>query len=241
MNRNLSGWLPGIVLALAIAAVLSLAACGGGGGGEEQSPTPADATAGVEEQSPTPADAMAGVEPEELDAMMLQADDLPQGFSYDVSSEVPALPGVGEPEQRVAGRRLRSLLEKSLQQEGKTVCIVSDLELYVSAEDAATRLAGEQQAMEEKATAVPAGEGVPEKLDLPVIGDEADGFSLAAPQVSFCGWESVKAEVVSLTFRKGRLLADVRTYTLGQGASTDQAIQLATTLLTRIEHSLGEQ
>ena len=227
MNRNLTGWLPGIVLALAIAAVLSLAACGGGDGGEEQSPTPTDATADVE--------------PEELDAMMLQADDLPDGFSYDVSSEVPALPGVGEPEQRVAGRRLRSLLEESLQQEGKTVCIVSDLELYVSAEDAATRLAGEQQAMEEKATAVPAEQGVPQKLDLPVIGDEADGFFLAAPQVSFCGWESVQAEVVSLTFRKGRLLADVWTYTLGQGASTDQAIQLATTLLTRIEHGLGEQ
>ena len=225
MNRKPAGWLPGIVLALAIAAVLSLAACGGGGGGEEQSPTPADATAGVE--------------PEGLDAMMLQADDLPEGISYDDSSEVPALPGVGEPEQRVAGRRLRSLLEESLQQEGKTVCIVSDLELYESTEDAAATLAGEQQAMEEKATAVPTEEGALETLDLPAIGDEADGFFLAAPRVSFCGWESVQAEVVSLTFRKGRLLADVRTYTLGQGASTDQAIQLANALLTRIEHGLG--
>jgi hypothetical protein len=227
MDRRPTGWLLRAIHALVIAAVLSLAACGGGGGGEEQSPTPADATAGVE--------------PEELDAMMLQADDLPEGFSYDVSSEVPAPTGAAEPEQRMAARRLRSLLEESLQQEGKTVCIVSDLELYVSAEDAAARLAGEQQAMEEKATAVPAEQGVPQKLDLPVIGDEADGFFLAAPQVSFCGWDSVKAEVVSLTFRKGRLLADVRTYTLGQGASTDQAIQLATTLLTRIEHGLGEQ
>jgi hypothetical protein len=226
VNRKPTGWLPGILLALAIAAVLSLAACGGGGGGEEQSPTPADATAGVE--------------PEELDAMMLQADDLPQGFSYDVNSEVPALPGVAEPEQRVAGRRLRSLLEESLQQEGKTVCIVSDLELYVSAEDAAATLAGEQKAMEEKATAVPTEEGALETLDLPAIGDEADGFFLSAPRVSFCGWESVQAEVVSLTFRKGRLLADVRTYTLGQGASTDQAIELARKLLARIEAGLGE-
>jgi hypothetical protein len=239
MNRRLTGWLPGIVLALAIALALSLAACGGGGGGEEQSPTPADATAGVEEQSPTPVDETAGVEPEDLDAMMLQADDLPQGFSYDVSSEVPPPTGMAVPEQRVAARRVRSLLEESLQQEGKTVCIVSDLELYVSAEDAAATLAGEQQAMEEKATAVPTEEGALEKLDLPGIGDEADGFLLAAPRVNFCGWESVQAEVVSLTFRKGRLLADVRTYTLGQGASTEQAIQLATMLLTRIEHSLG--
>jgi len=227
MNRKPRGWLPGIVLTLAIAAVLSLAACGGGGGGEEQSPTPADETAGVE--------------PEDLDAMMLQADDLPQGFSYDVSSEVPALPGAGEPEQRMAGRRLRSLLEESLQQEGKTVCIVSDLELYVSAEDAAARLAGEQQAMAEKATAVPAEEGTLETLDLPAMGDEADGFFLSAPQVSFCGWQAVAAEVLSVTFRKGRLLADVRTYTLGQGASTDQAIELARKLLARIEAGLGEQ
>jgi len=139
----------------------------------------------------------------------------------------------------MAGRRLRSLLEESLQQEGKAVCIVSDLELYVSAEDAAARLAGEQQAMEAKATAVPAEQGALQMLDLPAIGDEADGFFLSAPQVSFCGWEAVQAEVVSLTFRKGRLLADVRTYTLGRGASTDQAIQLATTLLARIEHGLG--
>ena len=226
MNRRSTGWLLGMVLALVSAAILSLAACGGGGGGEEQSPTPADATAGVE--------------PEELDAMMLQADDLPEGFSYDVSSEVPAPTGAAEPEQRVAGRRLRSLVEESLQQEGKTVCIVSDIELYVSAEDAAATLTGEQQAMEEKATAVPTEEGALKTLDLPAIGDEADGFFLSAPRVSFCGWESVQAEVVSLTFRKGRLLADVRTYTLGQGASTDQAIELARKLLARIEAGLGE-
>ena len=226
MNRKPIGWLPGIVLALAIATVLSLAACGGGGGGEEPPPTPADATSGVE--------------PEELDAMMLQADDLPQGFSYDVSSEAPAPTGAAEPEQRMAARRLRSLVEESLQQEGKTVCIVSDLELYVSTEDAAAVLAGEQQAMEEKATAVPTEEGALKTLDLPAIGDEADGFFLSAPRVSFCGWESVQAEVVSLTFRKGRLLADVRTYTLGQGASTDQAIELVRKLLARIEAGLGE-
>jgi hypothetical protein len=59
--------------------------------------------------------------------------------------------------------------------------------------------------------------------------------------VSFCGWEAVAAEVVSVTFRKGRLLADVRTYTLGQGASTDQAVELARKLLARIEAGLGEQ
>jgi hypothetical protein len=226
MNRRLTGWLARIVLALAIAAVLSLAACGGGGGGEGKSPTPTDQTAAVE--------------PEDLDAMMLQADDLPEGFSYDVSSEAPAPTGAAEPEQRMAARRLRSLLEESLQQEGKTVCIVSDIELYVSAEDAAATLAGEQQTMEQKATAVPTEEGALKTLDLPAIGDEADGFFLSAPRVSFCGWESVQAEVVSLTFRKGRLLGDVRTYTLGQGASTDQAIQLATTLLARIEAGLSE-
>jgi hypothetical protein len=225
MIRSAANGFRALWLGAAIAAVLSLAACGGGGSGDEQSPTPADETAAVE--------------PEELDAMMLQADDLPQGFSYDVSGEVPALPGVAEPEQRMAGRRLRSLLEESLQQEGKAVCIVSDLELYVSAEDAAARLAGEQQAMEEKATAVPTEEGALQMLDLPAMGDEADGFFLSAPRVSFCGWEAVQAEVVSVTFRKGRLLADVRTYTLGQGASTDQAIQLANALLTRIEHGLG--
>jgi hypothetical protein len=82
---------------------------------------------------------------------------------------------------------------------------------------------------------------VPEKLDLPAIGDEVDGFFLSAPRVSFCGWEAVQAEVVSLTFRKGELLADVRTYTLGQGASTDEAIELARKLLARIEAGLGEQ
>ena len=149
--------------------------------------------------------------------------------------------GLGEPQQRAAGRHLRSLLEESLQEEGKTVCIVSDLELYVSAEDAAARLAEEWQALGEMAAAVSAEEGVPEKLDLPAIGDEARGFFLSAPRVSFCGWEAVQAEVVSLTFRKGTLLADIRTYTLGQGASTDQAIELARKLLARIEVGLGEQ
>jgi len=227
MNRKPTGWLPPIVFALALAVVLALAACGGGGGGEELSPTPADETAGVE--------------PEDLDAMMLQADDLPQGFSYDVTSDVLPVLGLDEPEQRTAGRHLRSLLEESLQEDGKTVCIVSDLELYVSAEDAAARLAEEWQALEEMAAAGTAEEGVPEKLDLPAIGDEADGFFLSAPRVSFCGWESVQAEVVSLTFRKDRLLADIRTYTLGQGASTDQAIELARRLLARIEAGLGEQ
>jgi len=227
MNRKPTGWLPPIVFALALAAVLSLAACGGGGGGEEQSPTPADETAGVE--------------PEDLDAMMLQADDLPQGFSYDINSDVLPLAGLGEPLQRVAGRHLRSLLEESLQEEGKTVCIVSDLELYVDAEAAAARLAEEQQAIEGMAAGLPVEQGVPEKLDLLAIGDEADGFFLSAPRVSFCGWEAVQAEVVSLTFRKDRLLADIRTYTLGQGASTDQAIELARKLLARIEAGLGEQ
>ena len=227
MNRKPTGWLPGVVFALAIAAVLSLAACGGGGGGEEQSPTPGDETAGVE--------------PEELDAMMLQADDLPQGFSYELRTSTPAPPPFGEPQRRTAGRHLRSLLAESLQEEGKTVCIVSDLELYVSAEDAAARLTEEWQALEEAAAAVPAEEGVPEKLDLPAIGDQARGFFLSAPRVSFCGWQSVQAEVVSVTFRKGRLLARVRTYTLGQGASTEQAVELAGKLLASIEAGLGEQ
>jgi hypothetical protein len=227
MNRRPRGCLLGIAFALAIAVVLSLAACGGGGGGEEQSPTPADEAAGVES--------------EQLDAMLLQAEDLPQGFSYDVTSDVLPAAGLSEPQQRMAGRHLRSLLEESLQQEGETVCIVSDLELYVSAEDAAARLAEEQRTIEAMTAGLPAEEGVPEKLDLPAIGDEADGFFLSAPRVSFCGWESVQAEVVSLTFRKDRLLADVRTYTLGQGASTDQAIELARKLLARIEAGLGEQ
>jgi hypothetical protein len=227
MNRKPIGWLVGIVFAFAIAAVLSLAACGGGGGGDEQSPTPVDETAGVE--------------PEELDVMMLQADDLPQDFSYDVTSDVLPLAGLDEPLQRTAGRHLRSLLEESLQEQGKTVCIVSDLELYVSAEAAASRLAEEQQAIEGMAAGVPVEQGVPENLDLPAIGDEASGFFLSAPRVTFCGWEAVQAEVVSLTFRKDRLLADIRTYTLGQGASTDQAIELARKLLARIEAGLGEQ
>lgn len=214
-------------LVVVIAAVLSLAACGGGGAGEGQSPTPADETAGVE--------------PEGLDALMLQAADLPQGFSYDVTSEVLTLTDLSDPQQRTAGRHLRSLLEESLQGEGKTVCIVSDLELYASAEAAAARLAEESQTIEVMAAGLPAEQGVPEKLDLPAIGDEADGFFLSAPRVSFCGWEAVEAEVVSLTFRKGELLADVRTYTLGQGASTDEAIELARRLLARIEAGLGEQ
>jgi hypothetical protein len=218
MNRNPTGWLAAIVFAVALAAVLSLAACGGGG-----------------------EDATAGVTPEELEAMMLQADDLPQGFSYDITSEVLPVAGLGEPQQRMAGRHLRSLLEESLQEEGKTVCIVSDLELYVDAEAAAARLAEEQQAIEAMAAGLPAEQGVPEKLDLPAIGDEADGFFLSAPRVSFCGWEAVEAEVVSVTFRKDRLLADVRTYTLGQGASTDQGIELARKLLARIEAGLGRQ
>lgn len=218
MNRKPKGRPLGIVFALALAAVLSLAACGGG----EQ-------------------DATAGVEPDELDALMLQAEDLPQGFSYDITSDVLPAAGLGEPQQRVAGRHLRSLLDEGLQEEGKTVCIVSDLELYASAEDAAARLTQEWQTIEAMAASLPAEEGVPEKLDLPAIGDEASGFFLSAPRVSFCGWEAVQAEVVSLTFRKDKLLADVRTYTLGQGASSDEAIELARKLLARIEAGLDEQ
>jgi hypothetical protein len=215
-------------LIAAIAVVLSLAACGGGGGGEEQSPTPADETAGVE--------------PEDLDAMMLQAEDLPQGFSYEVTSELtPMTPDLADPQERKAGRKLRSLLEESLQGEGKTVCIVSEIELYASAEAAAARLAEEQQTIEAMGAGLPEEEGVPERLDLPAIGDGAEGFFLSAPRVSFCGWEAVQAEVVSLTFRKDRLLADVRTYTLGEGSSTDEAIELARKLLARIEAGLGEQ
>ena len=227
MMRSAANGFRSLWLVVAIAAVISLAACGGGGADGEQSPTPADETAGVE--------------PEGLDALMLQAEDLPQGFSYDVTSEVLTLADLSDPQQRTAGRHLRSLLEESLQGEGKTVCIVSDLELYASAEAAAARLAEESQTIEAMAAGLPAEQGVPEKLDLPAIGDEAAGFFLSAPRVSFCGWEAVEAEVVSLTFRKGELLADVRTYTLGQGASTDQAIELARKLLARIEAGLGEQ
>ena len=227
MMRSAANGFRSLWLVVAIAAVISLAACGGGGADGEQSPTPADETAGVE--------------PEELDALMLQAEDLPQGFSYDVTSEVLTLADLSDPQQRTAGRHLRSLLEESLQGEGKTVCIVSDLELYASAEAAAARLAEESQTIEAMAAGLPAEQGVPEKLDLPAIGDEADGFFLSAPRVSFCGWEAVEAEVVSLTFRKGELLADVRTYTLGEGASTDEAIELARRLLARIEAGLGEQ
>ena len=227
MMRSAANGFRSLWLVVVIAAVLSLAACGGGGAGEGQSPTPADETAGVE--------------PEDLDALMLQAADLPQGFSYDVTSEVLTLADLSDPQQRTAGRHLRSLLEESLQGEGKTVCIVSDLELYASAEAAAARLAEEAQTIEAMAAGLPAEQGVPEKLDLPAIGDEADGFFLSAPRVSFCGWEAVEAEVVSLTFRKGELLADVRTYTLGEGASTDEAIELARRLLARIEAGLGEQ
>ena len=227
MMRSAANGFRSLWLVVVIAAVLSLAACGGGGAGEGQSPTPADETAGVE--------------PEGLDALMLQAADLPQGFSYDVTSEVLTLADLSDPQQRTAGRHLRSLLEESLQGEGKTVCIVSDLELYASAEAAVARLAEEAQTIEAMAAGLPAEQGVPEKLDLPAIGDEADGFFLSAPRVSFCGWEAVEAEVVSLTFRKGELLADVRTYTLGQGASSDEAIELARKLLARIEAGLGEQ
>ena len=227
MMRSAANGFRSLWLVVVIAAVLSLAACGGGGAGEGQSPTPADETAGVE--------------PEDLDALMLQAADLPQDFSYDVTSEVLTLADLSDPQQRTAGRHLRSLLEESLQGEGKTVCIVSDLELYASAEAAAARLTEEWQVTEGIAAAVPAEEGVLEKLDLPTIGDETSGFTLSAPRVNFCGWESVQAEVVSLTFRKGELLADIRTYTLGQGASTDQAIELARKLLARIEAGLGEQ
>lgn len=227
MMRSAANGFRSLWLVVAIAAVLSLAACGGGGAGEGQSPTPADETAGVE--------------PEDLDALMLQAADLPQGFSYDVTSEVLTLTDLSDPQQRTAGRHLRSLLEESLQGEGKTVCIVSDLELYASAEAAVVRLAEEAQTIEAMAAGLPAEQGVPEKLDLPAIGDEAAGFFLSAPRVSFCGWEAVEAEVVWLTFRKGELLADVRTYTLGQGASADEAIELARKLLARIEAGLGEQ
>jgi len=227
MMRSAANGFRSLWLVVAIAAVISLAACGGGGADGEQSPTPADETAGVE--------------PEGLDALMLQAADLPQGFSYDVTSEVLTLADLSDPQQRTAGRHLRSLLEESLQGEGKTVCIVSDLELYASAEAAAARLAEESQTIEAMAAGLPAEQGVPEKLDLPAIGDEAAGFFLSAPRVSFCGWEAVEAEVVSLTFRKGELLADVRTYTLGEGASTDEAIELARRLLARIEAGLSEQ
>jgi hypothetical protein len=214
-------------LVAAIAAVLSLAACSGGGEGEEQSPTPAGETPGL----------VVG----DLDAMMLRAEDLPQGFSYDISNDVLNAAGLEEPVQRLAGRHLRSLLEESQQAEGKTVCIVSDLELYESAEAASARLAEEKGAIEKMAAGLPPEQGVPEPLDLPAIGDEIDGFFLSAPRVTFCGWENVQAEVVSLTFRKDSLLADIRTYTLGQGASTDQAIELAGKLLTRIEAGPSEQ
>jgi hypothetical protein len=214
-------------LVAAIAAVLGLAACGGGGGAEEQSPTPAGETPGPEAA--------------DLDAMMLRVEDLPQGFSYEITSDVLTAAGLEEPLQRVAGRHLRSLLEESQQAEGKTVCIVSDLELYESAEAATARLAEEQEAIEQMAAGLPPEQGVPEQLDLPAIGDEIDGFFLSAPRVTFCGWENVQAEVVSLTFREDSLLADIRTYTLGQGASTDQAVELARKLLTRIEAGPSEQ
>lgn len=238
MNRKPTGWLPAIALALALAAVLSLAACGGGGGGAEQSPTP-DATAADATAAAATAAAAAS---EELDPLMLQPEDLPQGFSYDLSSDLtPLTAGLGEPQERTAGRKLRSLLEESLQGEGKTVCIVSELELYTSAEAAAARLTEEQRTIEGMAAGLSAEEGIPEKLDLPAIGDEASGFFLSAPRVTFCGWEAVQAEVVLLTFRRDRVLADVRTYTLGQGASTDQAIELAGKLLARIEAGLSEQ
>jgi hypothetical protein len=79
MGRGAANGFRLLWLVAAIAAVLCLAACSGGGGSEEQSPTPAGETAGVE----------AG----DLDAMVLRAEDLPQGFSYDVSSEV--LPAAG--------------------------------------------------------------------------------------------------------------------------------------------------
>ncbi|MGQ9572598.1 MAG: hypothetical protein ACUVV3_05355 [Dehalococcoidia bacterium] len=227
MKRKLINSLAQMTSALALAGVLALAACGGEDGGEVLSPTPGEETPAVQ--------------PEELDAMMLQAADLPEGFSYELSSDVLPAAGLEEPKQRVAGRHLRSLLEQSLQAEGKMVCIVSDLELYESAEAAAARLTEERQVLEEMATAVPPEEGVPEKLELPALGDEAWGFFLSAPRVSFCGWEAAQAEVVSLTFRKGDLLADVRTYTLGQGASTDQAVELARKLLGHIEAALNEQ
>jgi len=232
MNRKPTGWLPAIVFALALAAVLSLAACGGGGGGEEQSPTP-DATAAA---------ATAAAASEELDPLMLQPEDLPQDFSYELSSDVtPLAADLGEPQGRTAGRKLRSLLEESLQGEGETVCIVSELELYTSTEAAAARLAEEQQTIEAMAASVPVEEGIPEQLALPAIGDETSGFFLSAPRVTFCGWEAVQAEVVLLTFRKDRVLADVRTYTLGRGASTEQAIELAGKLLARIEAGLSEE
>jgi hypothetical protein len=227
MNRRLTSWALRIVLVLVTAAVLSFAACGGGGGGDEQASTPGDETAGVK--------------PEDLDVMMLQADDLASGFSYEVSGEVSDLAGLGEAEEQVAGRHLRSLLEESMQEEGKTVCIVSDLELYANEDAAAARLAEEWGAVERIGAALPAEQGVPEKLDLPTLGDQVEGFFLSAPRVSFCGWEAVAAEVVSLTFRKGRLLADVRTYTLGEGASTDEAVELARKLLARIEAGLSEE
>jgi hypothetical protein len=65
------------VLALAIAAVLSLAACGGGGGGEEQSPTPKSTE---------------GVTADDLPSMALAADDLPEDLAGFTVTEAKAVP-----------------------------------------------------------------------------------------------------------------------------------------------------
>jgi len=72
MNSKLKGWLPGIVLALAIAAVLSLAACGG--------------------QEEAPPKSTEGVTIDDLPSLVLTADDLPGDLAGFTVTEAKAVP-----------------------------------------------------------------------------------------------------------------------------------------------------
>jgi hypothetical protein len=47
-------------------------------------------------------------------------------------------------------------------------------------------------------------------------------------------------EWIILWFRKGSLLVSITAYTLEQGASPDQAVELARKQLARIDAALGE-
>lgn len=217
MNRKPTGWLLGMILALAIAVALSLVACGG----EE--------------------DVTAAVTPEQLPRMILQREDLPEDLSYEVRPASPEAE-MPVPVGRVAGYDLGAYLPHSVAKEGDLVCITGNLDLYESIGAAKTRWKemGEWFDKAEALEPPPSEEVEWRRISVPSLADQTASYFLSA-RSNWCGWEDTQMEMVTVSFRKGRLWASVSTYTLEHGASSDEAIALAQKQLARIEVALEEE